>query len=141
MNLLKLSPFRSFHPKETRLFAFTLAEVLITLGIIGVVAAMTIPNLISNYQKHIVETNLKETYSILQQTMKFTEYDDVAFEMNIPDSIAGTRKWFETYMQPYLKYSAVCFNERGCWNDKGLTRTLAGGLPYSYNSPIGIGQG
>ena len=31
--------------------AFTLAEVLITLGIIGVVAAMTIPTLISNYQK------------------------------------------------------------------------------------------
>ena len=31
--------------------SFTLAEVLITLGIIGVVAAMTIPTLISNYQK------------------------------------------------------------------------------------------
>lgn len=31
--------------------AFTLAEVLITLGIIGIVAAMTIPNLIYNYQK------------------------------------------------------------------------------------------
>ena len=30
--------------------AFTLAEVLITLGIIGVVAAMTIPTLISKYQ-------------------------------------------------------------------------------------------
>ena len=31
--------------------AFTLAEILITLGIIGVVAAMTIPTLITNYQK------------------------------------------------------------------------------------------
>ena len=32
--------------------AFTLAETLITLTIIGVVAALTIPNLISSYQKH-----------------------------------------------------------------------------------------
>ena len=31
-------------------FAFTLAEVLITLGIIGVVATLTIPSLINNYK-------------------------------------------------------------------------------------------
>ena len=40
--------------------AFTLAEVLITLGIIGIVAAMTIPTLITNYQKNITITRLKE---------------------------------------------------------------------------------
>lgn len=34
--------------------AFTLAEVLITLGIIGIVAAITIPNLIANYQKMLL---------------------------------------------------------------------------------------
>lgn len=33
-------------------FGFTLAEVLITLGIIGVVAAMTIPTLMVNYKAH-----------------------------------------------------------------------------------------
>lgn len=43
--------------------AFTLAEVLITLGIIGVVAAMTIPTLISNYQKKTAVTRLKQTYA------------------------------------------------------------------------------
>ena len=36
--------------------AFTLAEVLITLGIIGIVAAMTMPMLIAKYQKLVVET-------------------------------------------------------------------------------------
>ena len=41
---------------------FTLAEVLITLGIIGIVAAMTIPNLIAKNQKRLVETRLKSTY-------------------------------------------------------------------------------
>jgi len=42
-----------FHPAEQskRKFGFTLAEVLITVGIIGVVAALTIPVLIQNYQQ------------------------------------------------------------------------------------------
>ena len=34
-----------------KFFAFTLAEVLITLGIIGIVAALTMPSLIANYKK------------------------------------------------------------------------------------------
>ena len=42
---------------------FTLAEVLITLGIIGVVAALTIPSLISNYQKSQYVVGLKKAYS------------------------------------------------------------------------------
>lgn len=43
--------------------AFTLAEVLITLGIIGVVAAMTIPTLMINYRKTAWATTLKKDYS------------------------------------------------------------------------------
>lgn len=46
---------------------FTLAEVLITLGIIGVVAALTLPNLIANYQKMVWATQLKKTVSTLEQ--------------------------------------------------------------------------
>ena len=38
---------------------FTLAEVLITLAIIGVVAVMTIPTLIANYQKKATATKVK----------------------------------------------------------------------------------
>lgn len=49
-------------------FGFTLAEVLITLGIIGVVAAMTIPVMISSYNKHITETRLKKFYSSTKQS-------------------------------------------------------------------------
>lgn len=46
-------------------FAFTLAEVLITLGVIGVVAAMTIPVLVQNYQRHEYVTRLKKAYTTL----------------------------------------------------------------------------
>ena len=47
--------------------AFTLAEVLITLGIIGIVAAMTMPTLISKHEKKVYGTKLIQTYSILNQ--------------------------------------------------------------------------
>ena len=45
---------------------FTLAEVLITLGIIGVVAAMTMPSLITKYQKQVAVEQYKKIYSILK---------------------------------------------------------------------------
>ena len=50
--------------------AFTLAEVLITLGIIGVVAAMTLPTLIANYQKQVYVNQLKKTVSVVDNGLK-----------------------------------------------------------------------
>ena len=47
--------------------AFTLAEVLITLGIIGVIAAITIPNLINNIQERQLKEAWKKEYSVLNQ--------------------------------------------------------------------------
>ena len=52
--------------------AFTLAEVLITLGIIGVVAAMTLPTLIAKYQEKVMITRLKKVYSVLSQVYTIT---------------------------------------------------------------------
>lgn len=46
---------------------FTLAEVLITLGIIGIVAAMTLPSLVGKYKEKQRVTQLKKAYSILNQ--------------------------------------------------------------------------
>lgn len=39
------------HPQSKSLKGFTLAEVLITLGVIGIVAAMTFPSIVAKYQK------------------------------------------------------------------------------------------
>ena len=50
--------------------AFTLAEVLITLAIIGVVAAMTMPTLIQNHQKKSLEVATKKFYSMMSQAVK-----------------------------------------------------------------------
>ena len=52
---------------QKRRFAFTLAEVLVTLGIIGVVSAMTIPTLMSNHQRKVYVTQLHKVYNEIQQ--------------------------------------------------------------------------
>ena len=49
--------------------AFTLAEVLITLGIIGVVAALTLPSVINKYRSFVLEQQFKKSYSNLSQTI------------------------------------------------------------------------
>ena len=49
--------------------SFTLAEVLITLGIIGVVAAMTLPTVINNSRNKQLEAGLKRSYSVIAQAL------------------------------------------------------------------------
>lgn len=118
---------------------FTLAEVLITLGIIGIVAAMTIPNLISSYQKHVIETRLKEDYSIFTQAMRRAQDDEVPFDDNIAQDLSGNKKWFETFVLPYIKTARVCYQQPGCWHKRGATKNLAGKTIYANNNAIGIG--
>ncbi len=68
--------------------AFTLAEVLITLGIIGIVAAMTLPSIIQRKQEKVIVNQLKKTYSLLQQV-----YDRIVFETG-----SNPRDWGMTGM-------------------------------------------
>ena len=49
---------------------FTLAEVLITLGIIGVVAAMTLPTLMQNYQKKVAVERAKKAYAEISLALR-----------------------------------------------------------------------
>ena len=58
-----------YHTKKT---AFTMAEVLITLGIIGVVAAMTLPVLITKYKKHDLENRFKKSAAIVENAITQT---------------------------------------------------------------------
>ena len=60
------------HFSLNRKVAFTLAEVLITLGIIGIVAAMTLPTIISNYRVKVLEHQFRKADSIIQQAIQKT---------------------------------------------------------------------
>ena len=98
-----------------RMRGFTLAEVLITLGIIGVVAALTIPTLISNNNKRIVETRLQKFYSIMQNAVKLSEVDNGSHLKWDKITLNGeaTKSWFEKYLQPYLKTTSVSNDDIG----------------------------
>ena len=68
---------------------FTLAEVLITLGIIGVVAAMTLPTLISNYQKRVYVNQLKKASSVLSNGFKLMMAHDGVTELKDTYAFSG----------------------------------------------------
>lgn len=61
---------------ERNLKGFTLAEVLITLGIIGVVAAITLPTVIAKYNKKAWVTQLQKSYSTLEQGFQLMLADE-----------------------------------------------------------------
>ena len=84
--LIDISNVKPFNRSPIQLFnfverftskkaAFTLAEVLITLGIIGVVAAMTLPALINKTQHQELQTGLKKNYTVLQQALLRAQLD------------------------------------------------------------------
>ena len=87
-----------------RKFAFTLAEVLITLGIIGVVAALTIPTLIQNYQTKSWNTAATVFEKELKEALRV---------MNIEQTLAGykTTEDFMTELSKHLNITKKCTNE------------------------------
>lgn len=96
--------------KTCKFKAFTLAEVLITLGIIGVVAALTIPTLTGAYKKRITVIKLKQTYSIMVNALKLAE-EEYGSGFNLADKLPASggfsprysEKVFNEYFAPYLK--------------------------------------
>lgn len=87
---------------------FTLAEVLITLGIIGIVATMTIPNLITNYKAKRLHTQFLKSYSVLQQAFKIMENDDITIEPRKYGSPENNPEFFYKTFMNYLQAPIDC---------------------------------
>lgn len=85
---------------------FTLAEVLITLGVIGIIAALTIPNVTAHYRKKAVEAKLKKFYTIINQAVKLSENKNgEAVYWDVPDMTNNdaTEIWYKKYLDDYIK--------------------------------------
>lgn len=76
-------------PKKIGRDAFTLAEALITLGVIGIVAALVMPGVINNYKREYLKVRFKKSDSVIQQAMQktLTELGMVNFSDLLPDSV------------------------------------------------------
>ena len=99
---------------------FTLAEVLITLSILGVVAAILIPNVIGHYRKNYTETRLKQAYSIMTNALDMAAVvsGKNTYGNMINDAISKSDKtgyFVQNYVIPYLSYKAMCMqNDSVC---------------------------
>lgn len=91
---------------------FTLAEVLITLGIIGVVASMTIPTLMNYYAKQTTAEKLKKVYSTILQANSLSSVDNgpisTWFGGLAGKGSTGALNFANTYIIPYLKIAKNC---------------------------------
>jgi prepilin-type N-terminal cleavage/methylation domain-containing protein len=91
--------------------AFTLAEVLITLAIIGVVAALTISTVVRNYQKQQTLVKLKKVFSALSNTtnLAIAEHGPITgWKVGENATAQAAVDFANTYLIPYLKVSKNC---------------------------------
>ena len=92
---------------------FTLAEVLITLAIIGIVAALTIPTLVQNYQTKAWDTASEVFQRKLEESLKV---------MNVQGTLAGytTTEAFVDELSKHIKITRICDNDdiTTCFADK-----------------------
>ena len=108
-HLFSYSPIHLFTFKKA---AFTLAEVLITLAIIGVVAALTLPTLIQNHQKRSLEVATQKFYSTMSQAIRQYMADqgvddlrntalasDNYEDCESPEAIASIRNFVTKYLK------------------------------------------
>ena len=101
--------------------AFTLAEVLITLVVIGVIAAITVPTLVANYRREATSAKLKKFYSTLHQVSHRAKSDGKNWEYwaeesnPIADAVEGksgvSKEFADYYLLPYLNKIASVKND------------------------------
>ena len=96
-----------------------MAEVLITLGIIGVVAAMTLPSLIANYKAIEYHTRFMTAYSRLQEAFQKLAAEE---GMTITNSSYGNQQFRDPFMAQFIK-------PIDCGYGSGLNHKHLGCLP------------
>ena len=98
---------------------FTLAELLIVLGIIGIIAALTMPTLIAKHKEKETVTRLKKAYSTLSNA-----YNLAIAENSTPDNWdligSASAQGAENMMNmlvPYMNVTKNCGRNTGCFPD------------------------
>ena len=118
--------------------AFTLAELIVTMSIIGVVAVLVIPPLVTNLQDMQLKTAFKENYSLIDQVTKRIASDNGG---TLDGIVANYNYGLRDLYKNYLNYIKQCDDNNSvgnCWHDKNNI-TLLNGQPYSFKAfAIGI---
>lgn len=124
---------------------FTLAEVLVTLGIIGVVSAMTVPTLMQNYQRKSYVTQLHKVYNELQQAAQ--QYMTDRNAVNLREAGLTSNDALANFVKTYFKVINDCGEDRQpCMSDdyKKITGKVLGnasGQPLNMTIASGVSFG
>jgi len=105
---------------------FTLAEVLVTLGIIGVVSAMTVPSLVQNYQRQSYVTQLHKVYNELNQGL--VQYMNERNAINLTEAGLTSNAAAESFIKKYFRIVQTCDTTTNCFADSYKT---VSGADYS----------
>lgn len=111
--------------------AFTLAEVLIVLGIIGIVAELTIPVVLHNFQKQTAIVKLQKMYTNLAQAIKLSEIENgsaTGWVYGAQASYTDTLTFFDTYLKPYIRTTEVTPNS----TNNGIYVKLSDGTTMTF---------
>ena len=120
--------------------AFTLAEVLITLGIIGVVAAMTIPTLMNKTNDAELKSAYKETNSIIQQAVMLLINDNGGNISGVYTGDFAGSESFKNDLKQQLKYVKDCSGTAGA-GGTGAGATADGCWASSWQDLTGATAG
>ncbi len=119
-----------------KILAFTLAEVLLTMTIVGVVAAMTIPTLHYSRVKKEYTAKLKNFYSRMENSILDMEMDKGSFrDMKLPPSGEGFN-WYMENIDPYMGHQYVDTTKKIVYYKDGsrlLTFYTGGCLDVNYD--------
>ena len=121
-----------------RKLGFTLAEVLITLGIIGVIATLTLPSLMTNTAEREYATAWKKAISSLTEAVQMNmAIDNINFDDLLDDSVEGVKDNNSLYALLCNRMQTERFAEKAeeaCdLSLQGATGTETGCLGYSLN--------
>lgn len=109
-----------------KIFAFTLAEVLITMSVIGIVAAMTIPTLNYNRMKREYTAKLKNFYSHMDNAIVDMQIDKGSIK-DIPKPGTGKHwAWYLEYIDPFMGHQYVNSSKSTVYFKDGSSLILLG---------------
>ena len=135
MNILK-KPFNSPSYVNNafiqKYYGYTLVEILVTLAIIGIVAALTIPSLFHRWERHSIEIGIKEAFQILNSSISASTSENGSLDdwnYNIDSEVFANQ-----YIAPYIKHSGYFLLDKNIFNTDYSPRPMW----QSYERPAAL---
>ncbi|MBE7713783.1 MAG: prepilin-type N-terminal cleavage/methylation domain-containing protein [Cyanobacteria bacterium SIG26] len=122
--------------------AFTLPEILITIGIIGIVAAMTVPNLVLKYQKSRDLNRLKKVYAELVQVFRSASQHvnlySVGNDWENTNEVVNAIKPYLHYSKAYDMVNVYSASKSMCYEPGKFVSSVKGSGSYVWLTKVGI---